>query len=1113
MKSRHVRQPGYFLKGLALCACIAVLFAGIAGAVPANPRPRAAAQPDGTKITIALKGDEYHHWNEDAAGYTVLKDKATRNWVYAEKDPSGALRPGLHKVGAADPEKLGFTKRLLDERKVKAGAARRVKTETARRAKASASSPSRVSSSQATVSGLAASPAAVRTPILTGTMRNLVILAKFSNQGTVYTQPQFNSLFNDAGYSFDGAAGSVKDYYTQVSYGQLTVQSGVSAWVNLPQTAAYYGANDVDGWDLRPKQMVIDAINALDASGFDFSAYDGNADGEVDGLTIIHSGRAEEWDTNDPDYIWSHQWELDAPLVKDGVSMQMYHTEAEMRGWDGDPAAITRIGVIAHETGHFLGLPDLYDTDGGSSGLGQFCLMSGGSWNGNYGSSPAHFSAWPKKYLGWATATRLTTIGTKPLSRIEDNAAALYLLQDSAFPADEYFLVENRQGYGFDSQLPGSSRGILIWHVDESRSGNTDPAHYLVDLEEASGTQHLTSGTNVSGDDADYFRQGNNTTFSDTTSPNSKTYTAASLKLPISAVSASAAAMTFYLGTTDITQPAAVATVKDGLGDDIAQTGSLTQLSANWTAASDPETGISGYKYAIGTAAGSVNVADWTDNGAAQSVTRGGLTLTAGTVYYFGVKAVNGVGVESAVQWSNGQQVDISFPSDIPYVYDGLAEDIDYAQSLNTLSANWGASAAGGVLEYQYAIGTTPGGTERLGWTTAGLNTSITKPGLVLAEGATYYFAVKARNANGFSSAVASDGQRVDTVAPSAKVEIFSALPAKTGPFSAKLIITEAGALAGEPVLRLAFGCGAGTPMAITYTVASTWTVTAFVESYFSTGTACFTFSATDLAGNTGTLITGGNSFDVDPAVAGAGGGTISNSDGTSVTIPAGAYAGNLYVTISTIPASRTETADSGSRDSVKLLSSDLVKEFRARSAAGAPVTSFSSPVTIRLGYPDANDDGHLDGDFIREDLAWLYYLNEATGKWEPQENVVRDRAANTVSAQTSHFSVYSVRVSIAAGQGLSGLKAYPNPCDFRGSASLNIAGIPLDASNPRVYIYNEAGELVRTLTAGSGIDAWNSAAWDGRLPNGAKAASGLYIYLVKTDNYGKGKGKFFALW
>lgn len=1103
-----------------LLACLAVP----ARAVPAHPRAAAVAQADGSTVTVRLRGDEYHHWHEDRDGYTILKDPAAKSWFYAEQAADGSLRPGSRRVGVAEPEKLGLKKGLRDAGRVKNGADRRRRDAAARRARAS-SSPFRVSaapgSTPSAFSPSAAQPA--RAPILTGTMKNLVILARFSDHSATHSQPAFNNLFNQVGYNLDGAVGSVKDYFLEVSYGNLTVQSVVTVWVTLPQNQAYYGANDVNGNDIRPREMVRDAINALAATGFDFSQADGNGDGEVDGLTVIHSGFAEEYTDNPTDAIWSHQWELITPLTYNGVRMHAYHTEAEIRGWSDTPSSqgISRIGVICHETGHFLGLPDLYDTTYESNGVGSFCLMSGGSWNGadEDGASPSHLSAWARKSLGWATATQLTTIGTKSLGRIAADPAALYLLRDAAFPASEYFLIENRQGYGFDAYLPGSARGLLIWHIDEAVAGNDNPARYKVDLEEASGTQHLTGPYNswITGDDADYYRSGNNTSFSDSTSPNSKSYAGQNLKLPISAVSASGPTMTFYLGTSDVTPPAAVAAVYDGLttGSDISVTGSLTQLSANWPAsAGDPETGLAGYYYAIGTAPGGTNVADWTANGLALSVTRSGLSLTPGQTYYFSVKAISGVGVYSAETRSNGQTVDTQSPSDVPYVHDGTEGDIDYVRSLTTLSAYWGESPSENIDRYEYAIGTTPGGTQTVGWTNVNLNTYVTRAGLSLAQATTYYFSVRARNIGGFySTPTASDGQKTDTISPAARVEVVTALPARTGLFTARLIVTEANPLPAAPQLRFITSNGRAVPLSLTFLTGSTWTVSGYIESYLSTGTASFQFSAADAAGNTGTSITSGDTFTINYVLSGASGGSVYNSDGPGITLPPGAYVGNILLSVSTAPAAALAGPDAASPDSSKIYGYDLARDFSARTTAGAPVTTFAAPVTITLAYPDANDDGRIDMDLIDESRAWIYYLDPAAGRWTPVPGVTRDPGANTLSAQVSHFSIYSVRAAGDAGPGIGELRAYPNPCDLRVSSALTIDGVPVDATGTRAYIFNSAGELVRELTRSDGVSALNSVSWNGRDKSGARAASGLYIYVVKTDNRGKGSGKFFLVW
>ena len=89
--------------------------------------------------------------------------------------------------------------------------------------------------------------------------------------------------------------------------------------------------------------------------------------------------------------------------------MQKYSCSAELRGNSG--SYLTRIGVICHEFGHVLGAPDYYDVDyttGGSfEGMGDWCIMAGGSWNNN-GATPAHHNGFTKVALyDWATATTL----------------------------------------------------------------------------------------------------------------------------------------------------------------------------------------------------------------------------------------------------------------------------------------------------------------------------------------------------------------------------------------------------------------------------------------------------------------------------------------------------------------------------------------------------------------------------------------------------------------------------------------------------------------------------------------------------------------------------------
>ena len=217
--------------------------------------------------------------------------------------------------------------------------------------------------------------------------------------------------------------------------------------------------------------------------------------------------------------------------------------------------------------------------------------------------------------------------------------------------------------------------------------------------------------------------------------------------------------------------PSAPANVRDGTGADITYTTSNTQLSANWDASTDPDGSVTAYQYAIGTSAGGTQTLNWTTLGNVTTVTKTGLSLTNGQTYYFSVKAVDNLGLAGNATNSNGQTVDTTAPSAPANVRDGAAADIAYTTSTTQLTANWDASAdaESGISGYQYAIGTTAGGTQTVNWTSLGNVTTVTKTGLTLSNGQTYFFSVQAVNGAGLTgSATNSNGQKVDSTAPSA---------------------------------------------------------------------------------------------------------------------------------------------------------------------------------------------------------------------------------------------------------------------------------------------------------------------------------------------------------
>lgn len=557
-----------------VAACL-LAASGRLAAIIASPSPVDLAQPDGTVVRLTIHGDEFHHWFEDARGFSVVRD-AARRYVYARPDAGGRPEPSRLVAGRADPAAAGLAPGLL--RKPAAAVPRWGRGQRLPGPPPAASPP-------AAGDGPAPSPPTVDRVPPAGTVRNLVVLCRFADHATgAHTRPQadFDTLFNAPGGDPALApTGSVRDYYAETSYGTMTLQSTVVAWVTLANNEAYY-ADGKDGtggtYPKNAQGMVKDALDLVDPL-VNFGGFDQDNDGYIDAITIIHSGYGAETGGGGGNWIWSHRWALwqvpggqwtsgDNNSAGAKVKVYDYHTEPALWGTSGTD--IVRIGVICHETGHFFGLPDLYDTDNSSQGAGSWCLMAN-SW-GFDGSQlhPPHFCAWCKVQLGWVTPTTASA-GGQSLPRVAASPAVLKIT--NGFPDGEYLLVENRQPYGFENIIPQG--GLAVWHVDEAKANNNEEGypgqagwpsnnkHYGVALLQADGLCGLERNLGR-GDAGDLYRAGGASALTPATVPGTDRYqggTVAASNNSLTGIGAAGDTMTFTLngaaGVPVITSPAA----------------------------------------------------------------------------------------------------------------------------------------------------------------------------------------------------------------------------------------------------------------------------------------------------------------------------------------------------------------------------------------------------------------------------------------------------------------------------------------------------------------------------------------------------------------------------
>jgi M6 family metalloprotease-like protein len=470
-----------------------MVLTGYAFGNPANPHFTFPITIDGKQILVRHWGDEFIHGYETVDGYSIVHEKQQDVWYYAKLDSEGKLSPTTLIVGKDNPTLFKLNKHI---RPGKEYIRKMIKNRDIIGSLKGKNNSRIMEKAQ-------------------GNWTVPVICIDYPDQPHTFGTNDFKDLLFTVNPE---SPRSMTDYYKEVSYGKFNVTGDVFGWYTAKHNKAYYGANDENGEDKNAEELLLEAVKAADPS-VDFSKYDHDKDGYVDGVMIVFSGHDEA--SGSEDDIWSFMWYLSTPYeTDDGVLIGNYNMQQELYDYD---ESITTIGVFCHEFGHILGLPDLYDRDYSSDGVGYFELMDIGSYNGcmgKWGDCPAHPSAWCKKFLNFLEPVAITNSNTYQLPTVEENPNC-YIIY-AGLPMGQYFLVENKRNISFDEGLPGFDGGILIWHIDEFKNDNDDETHRMVDLEQAQADQTLDYTGGDGGDNNDYFRQGKE--FTDSSNPNSKSY-------------------------------------------------------------------------------------------------------------------------------------------------------------------------------------------------------------------------------------------------------------------------------------------------------------------------------------------------------------------------------------------------------------------------------------------------------------------------------------------------------------------------------------------------------------------------------------------------------------
>lgn len=331
-----------------------------------------------------------------------------------------------------------------------------------------------------------------------GTPQIPVVMVSFADKDfrATTTIEKVSRMLNENNYADEkGCAGSVRDYFTSQSDGLFIPAFDVVARVRVSNNYAYYGADAGSTIDAKKYELIQEALNLAYEQGTDFGKY--ASEGAVPLVVIFFAGPGQHsaYEEGNENYLWAHFSPRNFKVGETTVNSYFIGNEV-LQSYEASPdnpqvpvvtgEEVDGIGILCHEFGHALGLPDFYYT--GSNATIKDTLTTMGYWSvmdyGNYynnGYAPVGYNAYERSMLGWLKVKELTQ-------------ADYYTLYDFGAPEEtdrafcirnpenekEYYLLENRQAGTWYPSVMG--HGMLVTHVDYDRAAwNGNRVNNVVD--------------------------------------------------------------------------------------------------------------------------------------------------------------------------------------------------------------------------------------------------------------------------------------------------------------------------------------------------------------------------------------------------------------------------------------------------------------------------------------------------------------------------------------------------------------------------------------------------------------------------------------------------------
>ena len=358
-----------------------------------------------------------------------------------------------------------------------------------------------------------------------GKIYSLTLLVDFPDKTAPVTVSEIEDWLNKEGFNRDGCNGSVRDYYLDVSNGQLDLTNEVYGWYRAKHPKSWY--ENLQGYT--GSDSLMKEVFAYFDPMVDFSRYDNDKDGTTEAINIVYAGAGQTWGQG----LWPHSgWSNEK---RDGVKLT-HHQMTDMPG-------TFSIYVFVHESGHMIfGWPDLY-------WYGDYCTMGNRANDLN----PVAINDFFRADQGWIPFVDITSDDVNNTTSLETTkpGEVCYRYKNPARPDKEGLVWSYVRNTGRNKVLKGS--GLLMQHYDFSIEGNSASDKLGLRIVHASAagksSDNVTDQWPNPGNTANtFFKSGTYSDFSDDKYPAIRWYNGSKTGLKITDIGAPGETLTFCIG-------------------------------------------------------------------------------------------------------------------------------------------------------------------------------------------------------------------------------------------------------------------------------------------------------------------------------------------------------------------------------------------------------------------------------------------------------------------------------------------------------------------------------------------------------------------------------------